>query len=187
MGNFRTGNGSFTHCRSILDEKISICSRSALPVRSTFTKSGPGNFFAECKSVRGYPCPIRLRQKSSPKNSTPDDYKLPQPENRGSAAGKNETILYYELSSGLLVRSTEDAQQTMDVLVALTDGSNSVRYTLDAKSHSDMLLLVIRRNPCIEFVRAIFDCRTCFQANQTYHCAIMKFAHALLERQDDPS
>jgi hypothetical protein len=29
----------------------------------------------------------------------------------------------------------------MDVLVALTDGSNSVRYVLDAKSHSDILLL----------------------------------------------
>jgi len=82
-----------------------------------------------------------LRQNSSPKNSTPDDYKLRNLNTRGSAAGKNETILYYELSSGLLVRSTEDAQQAMDVLVALTDGSNSVRYTLDAKSHSDILLL----------------------------------------------
>jgi hypothetical protein len=82
-----------------------------------------------------------LRQKSSPKNSTPDDYKLRNLKTRGSAAGKNETILYFDRSSGLLVRSTEDAQQAMDVLVALTDGSNSVRYVLDAKSHSDILLL----------------------------------------------
>jgi len=82
-----------------------------------------------------------LHQKSSPKNSTPDDYKLRNLNTRGSAAGKNETILYYDLSSGLLVRSTEDAQQAMDVLIALTDGSNSVRYALDAKSHSDILLL----------------------------------------------
>ena len=82
-----------------------------------------------------------LRQKSSPKNSTPDDYKVRNLKTRGSAAGKNETILYFDRSSGVLVRSTEDAQQAMDVLVALTDGSNSVRYVLDAKSHSDMLLL----------------------------------------------
>ena len=82
-----------------------------------------------------------LRQKSSPKNSTPNDYKLRNLKTRGSAAGENETILYFDRSSGLLVRSTEDAQQAMDVLVALTDGSNSVRYTLDAKSHSDILLL----------------------------------------------
>jgi hypothetical protein len=82
-----------------------------------------------------------LRQKSSPKNSTPDDYKLRNLKTRGSAAGKNETILYFDRSSGLLVRSTEDAQQAMDVLVALADGSNSVRYTLDAKSHSGILLL----------------------------------------------
>jgi hypothetical protein len=82
-----------------------------------------------------------LRQKSSLKNSTPDDYKLRNLNTRGSAGGSNETILYFDRSSGLLVRSTEDAQQAMDVLVALTDGSNSVRYTLDAKSHSDILLL----------------------------------------------
>jgi hypothetical protein len=82
-----------------------------------------------------------LRQKSSPKNSTPEDYKLRNLKTRGSAAGKNETILYFDRSSGLLVRSTEDAQQAMDVLVALTDGSNSVRYALEARSHSDILLL----------------------------------------------
>src|SRR5260370_26081191 len=82
-----------------------------------------------------------LRQKSSPKNSTPDDYKLRNLKTRGSAAGKNETILYFDRSSGLLRHSTEDAQQAMHPLVALTDGSNSVRYALDAKSHSDILLL----------------------------------------------
>jgi hypothetical protein len=82
-----------------------------------------------------------LRQKSSAKNATPDDYKLRNLKTRGSAAGQNETILYFERSSGLLARSTEDAQQAMDVVVALADGSNSVHYTLDAKSHSDILLL----------------------------------------------
>ena len=82
-----------------------------------------------------------LRQRSSSKNSTPDDYKVRNLKTSGSASGKNDTILYFALSSGLMVRSTEDAQQSMDVLVALADGSNAVRYTLDAKSHSDILLL----------------------------------------------
>ena len=82
-----------------------------------------------------------LRQKSSAKNSTPDDYKLRNLKTRGSAAGQNETILYFSRATGLLVRSTEDAQQSMDVLVALADGSNAVHYTLDAKSHSDIRLL----------------------------------------------
>ena len=82
-----------------------------------------------------------LRQKSSPKNSTPDDYKLRNLMTRGTAAGQNETILYFSRATGLLVRSTEDAQQSMDVLVALADNSNAVHYTLDAKSHSDIRLL----------------------------------------------
>jgi len=82
-----------------------------------------------------------LRQKSSPKNATPGDYRARNLKTRGSASGKNETILYVARSSGLLVRSTEDAQQVMDVLVALTDNSNAVHYTLDAKSHSGILLL----------------------------------------------
>ncbi len=82
-----------------------------------------------------------LRQKSSPKNSTPDDYKLRNLTTRGTAAGQNETILYFSRATGLLVRSTEDAHQSMDVLVALADGSNAVHYTLDAKSHSDIRLL----------------------------------------------
>jgi hypothetical protein len=82
-----------------------------------------------------------LRQKSSPKNSTPDDYKLRNLKTRGTAAGQNETILYFSRATGLLVRSTEDAQQSMEVLVALADNSNAVHYVLDAKSHSDILLL----------------------------------------------
>ncbi len=82
-----------------------------------------------------------LRQKSSPKNSTPDDYQLRNLMTRGTAAGQNETILYFSRATGLLVRSTEDAQQSMDVLVGLADHSNAVHYTLDAKSHSDIRLL----------------------------------------------
>jgi hypothetical protein len=82
-----------------------------------------------------------LRQKSSPKDSAPDDYKLRNLKTRGTAAGRNETILYFSRATGLLVRSTEDAQQSMDVLVALADNSNAVHYTLDAKSHSEIHLL----------------------------------------------
>ncbi len=39
------------------------------------------------------------------------------------------------------MRSTEDAGQSMDVTVALTDGSNQVRYTLKARSRSEIRLL----------------------------------------------
>ena len=82
-----------------------------------------------------------LRQKSSPKNSTPQDYKLRNLRTYGSAAGQNESILYISRVSGLLVRSTEDAQQSMDAIVGLADGSNQVHNRLDATSHSEIELL----------------------------------------------
>ena len=82
-----------------------------------------------------------LRQASSPKNSTPEDYKLRDLRTRGTAAGQNETILYLSRVTGLLVRSSEDAQQSMDAVVALADGSNQVHYNLAAKSQSEILLL----------------------------------------------
>ena len=82
-----------------------------------------------------------LRQKSSAKNSTPEDYKLRNLRTHGTASGQNESILYISRASGLLVRATEDAQQSMDVLIELSDGSNQVHNTLDAKSRSEILLL----------------------------------------------
>jgi hypothetical protein len=105
---------------------------------------------SEAKSIEisraSNPCAVllvrsALWQKSSPKNSTPQDYKLRNLKTRGTASGTNETILYVTLATGLLVRSTEDAKQSMDVFVALADGSNQVHYALNAKSHSEILLL----------------------------------------------
>jgi hypothetical protein len=83
----------------------------------------------------------QLRQKSSPKNATPQDYKLRGLTTAGTASGTNETILYISTTTGLLVRSTEDVQQTMDAKVSLADGSNSVRYVVNAKSRSQIDLL----------------------------------------------
>jgi len=40
-----------------------------------------------------------------------------------------------------VVRATENASQLMDVTVAKSDGSNRVRYNVDANSHSEVLLV----------------------------------------------
>ena len=82
-----------------------------------------------------------LRQKSSPKNTTPQDYRLRGLKTAGAASGTNSTILYISVKTGLLVRSTEDIQQKMDATVALVDGSNGVRYLIEAKSRSQLELL----------------------------------------------
>ena len=59
----------------------------------------------------------------------------------GAAKGSNEIITYISLSTGLVVRATEAATQQMDVVVAKADGSNAVRYNVDAKSQLEVLLL----------------------------------------------
>lgn len=83
----------------------------------------------------------KLVQKSSPKDATPGDFKLHQLKTMGTAKGSNEIITYISLSTGLVVRATEDATQQMDVVVAKADGSNAVRYNVDAKSQLEVLLL----------------------------------------------
>jgi len=82
-----------------------------------------------------------MKQKSSEKDATPEDYKLHDLRTMGIAKGKNETIMYISLKTGLVVRATDDANQSMNVIVAKTDGSNRVHYIIDAESHAQVLLL----------------------------------------------
>jgi hypothetical protein len=82
-----------------------------------------------------------LKQKSSPKDTTPGDFRLHDLRTTGSATGKNETVSYISLQSGLIVRVTEDAQQFMDVLVAKTDASNQIHYNVEAIGHTEVLLV----------------------------------------------
>jgi hypothetical protein len=83
----------------------------------------------------------QLGQKSSPKDSTPQGYRLRGLKTAGRASGTNSTILYISLRTGFLVRSTEEIEQEMDATVALADGSNRVRYLVQAKSRSQIELL----------------------------------------------
>ncbi len=83
----------------------------------------------------------KLVQKSSPKDATPEDFKLHALKTMGTARGSNEIITYISVSTGLVVRATEEANQQMDVVVAKADGSNGVHYSVDAKSELEVLLL----------------------------------------------
>lgn len=82
-----------------------------------------------------------MKQKSPQKDATPEDYKLHDLRTMGIAKGKNETITYISLTTGLVVRATEDANQSLDVIVAKSDASNRVHYMVDAESHAQILLL----------------------------------------------
>jgi hypothetical protein len=82
-----------------------------------------------------------LKQKSSSKDATPEDFKLHELRTMGTAKGASEIITYISLKSGLVVRATEETSQFMDVVVAQADGSNRVHYNVDAKSHAEVLLV----------------------------------------------
>ena len=82
-----------------------------------------------------------LKQKSSPKDTTPPDFKLHALHTTGNATGSNETISYIASRTGLVMRVTEDAKQFMDVVIAKSDGTNQVHYNVAAASHSEVLLL----------------------------------------------
>lgn len=82
-----------------------------------------------------------LKQRSSPREATPDEYRLRQLKTTGKANGRNEVFTYISLSNGIVVRSSEDAAQFMDVVIAKSDGSNRVHFNVDAKSSTEMLLV----------------------------------------------
>jgi hypothetical protein len=90
-----------------------------------------------------------LKQKSSPKNTTPEDFKLHQLHTSGTVNGSNQTLLYLSLRTGLLMRCSEKADQVMDVTIAKIDNSNRVRYGVHAKSNTEIFRIanLLSNNP----------------------------------------
>jgi hypothetical protein len=82
-----------------------------------------------------------LKQSSPPKDATPEDFRLHELHTMGTARGKNTTIAYISLRTGLLVRSSNQADQSMRVTIAKADGSNRVHYDVKANSHADISLV----------------------------------------------
>jgi hypothetical protein len=82
-----------------------------------------------------------LKQQSSAKDATPEDFRVRQLRTSGTAHGNNKTILYISLKTGLLVRASDEADQTMSITIAKADGSNHVHYDIQAKGAAELLLV----------------------------------------------
>jgi hypothetical protein len=82
-----------------------------------------------------------LKQKSSTKDSTPEAYRLHELKTLGTAKGTNQAITYISKKSGLVLRANEDVQQSMNVTVMKSDGTNGVHYTVEATSHLETLFV----------------------------------------------
>jgi hypothetical protein len=100
----------------------------------------------KCPSLESQDCAVflissTLKQRSNPKDATPEAFRIRQLKTSGTASGNNETVAYISLQTGLLVRATEDSRQLMSVTIAKADESNQVHYEITANSHFDTALL----------------------------------------------
>ena len=108
----------------------------------------------EITYARDDPCPVlpaetcavfltqsTLKQKSSPKDSTPESYRLHELKTLGTAKGTNQAITYISRKTALVLRANEDLQQSMDVTVLKSDGTNGVHYIVEATSHLETLFV----------------------------------------------
>jgi hypothetical protein len=82
-----------------------------------------------------------LKQQSPPKDTTPEDFRVRQLHTSGTVQGHNQTITYISLKTGLVVRASDEADQSMAVTIAKADGSNRVHYDVQAKSRAEILLV----------------------------------------------
>jgi hypothetical protein len=127
---------ALTWARDSMYVRNEPCRASQLSLTGEFSPaSGPADTCAVLLTR------AKLQQKSSTKDATPEDYKLHELKTMGTAKGTNEIITYISLTTGLVMRATEEANQHMDVVVAKSDGSNGVHYNVDATSRSEVLLV----------------------------------------------
>ena len=106
----------------------------------------------KCATVPTEKCAVfltaaKLKQKSPPKDTTPEDYKLHELKTSGTISGSNEILTSISLKSGLVLRATEDVKQSMDVEIAKSDKSNAIHYKLDVTSRFEMVIVPDYKTP----------------------------------------
>ena len=105
-----------------------------------FTRGGSFERSAAQESCAVILSTAALLQKSSPQDSTPQDYKLKGLKTRGIAKGNNDTIFYISRKTGQLIRATQNAKQQMDVTISLADG-RALHYAIKADADSSVELI----------------------------------------------
>jgi hypothetical protein len=106
----------------------------------------------KCATLPSEKCAVffttaKLKQKSSPKDTTPEDYKLHELKTSGTASGTNELFTSISLKTGLVQRATEEGKQSMDVQIAKIDKSNQIHYTVVATSRFELVIVPEAQTP----------------------------------------
>lgn len=116
-----------------------IHDESCAPLK--FTRSGEFQRFSSSDACAAVVSTATLLQKSSPKDSTPPDYKQHNLRTSGTASGTDDVMLSISCKTGHLIRATQNTSQKMEALVALADGSTQVRYNVSATATSSIELV----------------------------------------------
>jgi hypothetical protein len=111
------------------------CHVSELTIEGDVAPAHPQQVAETCAVIE---TSATLKQRSSPNDATPAEYKLHQLQTTGTASGNNKTLLFVSTQTGLLVRSSDHADQKMSVTIAKADDSNRVHYDIHAKSDTEI-------------------------------------------------
>jgi hypothetical protein len=111
------------------------CRAARLNIQGDVNDSSQSSEAESCAVVQ---TTATLKQKPSAKKATPEDFKLHSLRTFGAAGGSNKTLLYISLVTGVLIRASDQADQSMNVIITKSDGSNHVRYDIHAKSITDI-------------------------------------------------
>jgi hypothetical protein len=74
-------------------------------------------------------------------DATPDDYARQNLDTSGTWIGSGGTLEFVSLSTGILIHSTQDSTQNMDVQILSTRSGSKMHYTGHVDSHSEISLI----------------------------------------------
>jgi hypothetical protein len=88
-------------------------------------------------------CAVIITQLKINRNGddTPDDYARQNLDTSGTWTGSGGSLEFVSLSTGLLIHSTQDSTQNMDVEILSTRSGSKMHYTGHLESHSEISLL----------------------------------------------
>lgn len=84
---------------------------------------------------------IEIRQRGSPRDPTPDDYRQRGLRTSGKLSGSGESLSYISLRTGLLVSATQAASEELDLTVSSAQGELQMRYSGRVRTQSNLSLL----------------------------------------------
>jgi hypothetical protein len=109
-----------------------------------YSTEGPPKSAAAAQPADASPsCAVIITQFKIHRNgdATPDDYARQSLDTSGTWIGSGGSLEFVSLSTGVLIHSTQDSTQNMDVEILSTRSGSKMHYTGHVDSHSEISLI----------------------------------------------